>query len=72
MSKQPEEQFGGVPTIVVKFDDPGFPTFEFVNWKAGISLGTIERGAGLMLREAMRQQAMLYNKARLAEPNLVI
>lgn len=52
------------PTILVKFTHMQFPEFEFKNWKAGISLGAIERAGQLMIREVQREQARLLTQSR--------
>jgi hypothetical protein len=55
------------PQIIISFANPAFPTFIFTNWRAGVSMGTIERCGQLLIREAMKQQALLMHKRRTEE-----
>jgi hypothetical protein len=61
-----------IPTITITFPDPNAPQFKFENWVGScISLGSVERASMLMLREAMRQQAIAIQAQRaLDEPRV--
>jgi hypothetical protein len=51
------------PAVLITFID-GFPTFDFQNWKPGISAGTIERAGLLLGREAMRATAVMIRQLK--------
>jgi hypothetical protein len=52
------------PSVLIKFENPQFPTFEFLNWKPGISLGTFERAGNMLVREAQKAQARLLTQMK--------
>lgn len=52
------------PQVIIKFENPQFPTFEFQNWKPGISLGTFERAGNMLVREAQKNQAHMLTKMK--------
>lgn len=56
-----------VPKILITFNNLQFPEFEFQDWSAGVSLGSVERAGQLMIREAQIEQAKFLQKLRIDE-----